>query len=66
MSKGNMGDFAAVVLLCLLMAIPVAWVWNMSKLFHCDFEADYRCEVLHGMGVAPPLAIFTVWAGTDE
>lgn len=35
--------------LLLLFAILAApWVINFSKFLGCDFESDYRCEVIHG------------------
>lgn len=43
-----------------------AWIWNVVKLTSCDFESNYRCEVIHGAGlVVPPLSIVTVWFGDD-
>ena len=43
------------------------WVWNFSKLMSCDFEPNYRCEVIHVVGfVFPPLSIITVWFADDS
>ena len=44
-----------------------AWCLNAIKLASCDFEADYRCEVIHGAGlIVPPLSIVTVWFSDDD
>ena len=44
-----------------------SWVWNAVKLASCDFESNYKCEVIHGAGlVVPPLAIGTVWFADDD
>jgi len=57
-------------LLYLGVLVLLAWgVWgyNISKLTECNFEADYKCEVIHGVGViVPPSAIIAVWFDTDE
>jgi prepilin-type N-terminal cleavage/methylation domain-containing protein len=43
-----------------------SWIWNAVKLASCDFESNYRCEVLHGAGlVVPPLSILTAWFDDD-
>jgi len=51
----------SVALFCI-----IAWFVNLYKLAECDFESDYKCEVMHGLGVIPALAPFTVWVGTDK
>lgn len=38
----------------------LAFVFNIVKLTDCDFEAPYRCEAIHGIGLFPPAAIVTV------
>ena len=43
------------------------YVYNGIKLTNCDFESNYRCEVVHLAGlVIPPLSFITVWFSTDE
>ena len=39
---------------------------NFYKLTKCDFDAPLKCEVIHGLGVFPPLSIITVWFGHDN
>ena len=42
------------------------WIWNGFKFASCDFESDYKCEAIHGIGVVvPPAAFITVWFGSD-
>ena len=54
-----------VIVLVLVFGIG-GWVWNGVKLMACDFEPNYKCEVIHGAGlVAPPLSLITVWFGDD-
>jgi len=43
------------------------WGFNMYKLIECDFESNYKCEVIHAVGVlVPPTSVITVWFGTDN
>ena len=58
----------AVMLVSLLcVAQASAWLINAAKFVDCDFKSDYKCEVLHGIGiVAPPTALLTVWFATDR
>lgn len=57
-----------IYLLPVLLVVLVfsLWIVNMIKLTRCDFVAPYKCEVVHGIGVIPPVALVTAWFGTDE
>ena len=56
-----------VAVMSIIIAVPAAWCFNVAKLLDCDFETDYRCEVMHTIGVVlPPLSLITVWFGSDE
>lgn len=55
------------LLLVVSLVIVVSWIWNAAKLTACDFESDYRCEVIHGVGlIVPPLSVVTVWFADDN
>ena len=50
-----------------LMIFATPYVVNLVKLTNCDWEKDYVCEVVHGVGtVIPPVALITVWFASDE
>lgn len=51
--------------LLILILILIPWMWNFEKLLDCDFKPDYRCEVIHGLGLFPPAAFVTVWFEDD-
>lgn len=54
-------------MLIILVIAAIPWVWNGVKFTNCDFESDYKCEIIHGAGVfIPPASWITVWFGTDE
>lgn len=55
---------ALIVFVCCIGFAP--WLINGYKFINCDFEASYRCEIIHGLGVVmPPASLFTVWFGHD-
>ena len=58
-------QFRYLLLLFALLATP--WVWNVAKFVDCDFESDYKCEAIHGIGVViPPASYITVWFADDS
>ena len=55
------------VFIVIILIFSLSWVWNVVRFTSCDFESNYRCEVIHGAGVfVPVLSIFTVWIDTDD
>jgi hypothetical protein len=56
-----------VVPFILVVLLITPWVWNAFKFSNCDFESNYRCEAIHGIGVfVPPAAYITVWFDDDS
>ena len=54
-----------LILVILLAITPYAV--NGYKLSNCNFEAPYKCEVIHGIGVVlPPTSLITMWFGDDS
>jgi len=44
-----------------------SYVGNVIKVTNCDFASDFRCEVIHGVGVIiPPASLITVWFEDDS
>ena len=43
----------------------VAWIGNIYKFTQCDFKEDYKCEIVHGVGLIPYASIVTIWFETD-
>lgn len=57
----------ARIMIAIWMIFLGSWIWNAVKLTSCDFKSDFRCEVIHGIGlVVPVAATITVWFNTDE
>ena len=53
-------------MLAFYLLLVGSWVGNIIKFTDCDFEAPYRCEVIHGAGILPGVALVTAWFGTDK
>ena len=50
-----------IVQLVVVLLIGTGWVKNLIKLSDCDFEAPYKCEVVHVVGVVPFIGAVTGW-----
>ena len=63
-----MNPIIKLAVLILFVALQfTSYFVNAYKLTQCDFESNYKCEVIHGLGLIPsPISIVTVWVGTDE
>lgn len=59
--------YTLVELLLVVVVVfgALSWIMNAVKLTSCDFEPNYRCEIIHGLGLIPALAFVTVWARDD-
>ncbi len=39
----------------------IAWIVNLVKLLGCDFEAPYKDEIIHLIGLVPGASMITCW-----
>lgn len=54
-----MRKLPVLILLGLYLSV---WVLNLIKFCQCDFDAPWKSEIIHGIGVfLPPTSIVTVW-----
>ena len=61
------GGSTVLAAIAILVIINIGlYLTNAVKLADCDFEVPYRCEVLHGIGLVPPLYLVTAWVDSDE
>ena len=66
MKKQKGFTLVELMVIVVFIAGVVPWIWNGFKFASCDFESNYKCEVIHGIGVlVPPTAIITVWFDDD-
>jgi len=60
-------NFPIITYIVVLIIICTPYVNNAYDLSQCDFEGDYRCEVIHGVGVViPPASLVTMWFDNDS
>lgn len=57
---------SGMVIVILVILFLGSWLVNFVKLTRCDFESPWKCEVVHGIGLFPPIQVISVWFGTDE
>ncbi len=50
-----------VVIIIIALIGCIGWVKNLIKLAECDFEAPYKAEIIHGVGLIPPVGAVTGW-----
>lgn len=58
---GVFGGMAVIFNIFLFIAIILCWGTNLYKLTQCDFEAPYKGEIIHAVGIIPPASLVTVW-----
>ena len=46
----------------LVLYFVISWIWNLVLFLRCDFQASYKEEIIHGLGVFFfPISGITVW-----
>jgi len=50
----------------ILIIIGTGWVKNLIKLSDCDFKAPYKAEIIHTVGIIPPVGMVTGWLNVGE
>lgn len=53
-------DMGSVLLMILPLYFYGSYIVNLIQFFSCDFEAPYRDEIIHGIGLFG-FSIITVW-----
>lgn len=56
-----MNKLSFMIIFSLLILGCIGWAKNLIKLTSCDFMPPYKCEVVHALGVVPPVGIVTGW-----
>ena len=52
--------------LIIVIVIGTGWVKNIIKLSNCDFVGPYKCEVIHAVGIFPPVGMITGWLNVGQ
>jgi len=60
--KNQKGFTLTEIIIFIVLALAfTGWVKNIIKLSDCDFEAPYKAEVIHVLGILPPVGMITGW-----
>ena len=51
----------SIFILVLWAYTIIAWGVNLVKLLKCDFEAPYKDEIIHAIGLIPGASMITCW-----
>jgi len=43
------------------VALAIGWINDIEKFSECDFQAPYKCEIVHGLSLIPPVGMITGW-----
>jgi hypothetical protein len=54
-------NMVLVIVVIITLAVGTGWVKNIIKFTQCDFEAPYKAEIIHGVGLLPPVGMITGW-----
>ncbi len=53
--------------LVIVLIFLSSWIWNAIKFTSCDFESNFKCEAIHGIGLFVPFSsLITVWFDVDK
>ena len=50
-----------VIYFVIVVIFFTGWVKNVIKLSDCDFQEPYKAEVIHTIGLIPPVGAITGW-----
>ena len=50
-----------IIPVVVVLVVGTGWVKNLIKLSECDFKAPYKAEVIHALGIIPPVGMITGW-----
>lgn len=53
--------FSPIITLLIYGYLIITWVINLIQLFNCDFQPNYKNEIIHALGIIFPINAITVW-----
>jgi hypothetical protein len=57
---------AILIMIAIILLTGIGWTKNLVKLTNCDFKPSYKCEVIHTVGLLPPVGLFTGWVNVGN
>lgn len=61
-----MFKLTSAIIIALWIFVAVSWFTNLFKLTECDFEAPFKCEAVHGIGLIPVVSVVTAWIDVED
>lgn len=62
MNFKNLSLVGIFLYLAFISFFIVSYIMNIVKIIGCDFEASYKEEIIHAIGIfVPPLSMITAW-----
>jgi hypothetical protein len=52
---------SALIPFLIYIYVIAAWIANLVQLINCDFNAPYRQEAIHAIGLLPGVSMITCW-----
>lgn len=60
--KHSNNDTTSGCAIIIWLFFAICWLINAVKLVKCDFDAPYKEEIIHAIGLlVPPASIVTAW-----
>ena len=58
--------YVTIMPLIVFLILLAGWGQSIHKFTKCDFEAPYKCEIVYGVGLFPPIGMFVGWINIDN
>lgn len=55
-----------LLVISLWVLILSGWTMNIMKLIKCDFKSPYKAEIIHTVGILPPVGMIIGWFHIDD
>jgi len=55
-----------IFIVFIILVVAIGWVKNIIKLSDCDFEDPYKAEIIHAVGIIPPIGAVTGWIDVGQ
>jgi hypothetical protein len=64
--RSHLPAWLGIFVLLFWLFLIVSWVKNVYEITQCDYEAPYKCEVLHLAGLVPGVSMITAWVDAGK
>lgn len=56
-----MKTIITLIIISFVILAGIGWVKNIIKFARCDFNAPYKAEIVHGLGIVTGYGAITGW-----